>query len=51
MKKNFITLFPAIDIRDGKCVRLLYGDMKKETIYSNNPLDQAMWFVDQGAEW
>ncbi len=51
MKNNLITLFPAIDIKDGKCVRLLYGDMKKDTIYNNNPLDQAMWFVDQGAEW
>ena len=51
MKNNLITLFPAIDVKDGKCVRLLFGDMKKETIYNNNPLDQAMWFVDQGAEW
>lgn len=51
MKNKLITLFPAIDVKDGKCVRLLYGDMKKETIYNNNPLDQAMWFVDQGAEW
>ena len=25
--------------------------MERETIYNNNPLDQAMWFVDQGAEW
>ena len=51
MKNNLIKLFPAIDVKDGRCVRLLYGDMKKETIYNNNPLDQAMWFVDQGAEW
>ena len=51
MKNNVITLFPAIDVKDGKCVRLLFGDMEKETIYDNNPLDQAMWFVDQGAEW
>ena len=51
MKENIITLFPAIDIKNEKCVRLLYGDMEKETIYNNNPLDQAMWFVDQGAEW
>ena len=51
MKKNIITLFPAIDVKNEKCVRLLYGDMEKETIYNNNPLDQAMWFVDQGAEW
>ena len=51
MKKNVLTLFPAIDIKEEKCVRLLFGDMEKETIYNNNPLDQAMWFVDQGAEW
>ena len=51
MKKNIVTLFPAIDVKNEKCVRLLYGDMEKETIYNNNPLDQAMWFVDQGAEW
>ena len=51
MKDNLFTLYPAIDIKDGKCVRLLYGDMDKETIYNNNPLDQAMWFIDQGAEW
>ena len=51
MTDNFFTLYPAIDIKDGKCVRLLFGEMEKETIYNNNPLDQAMWFVDQGAEW
>ena len=50
IEKNF-TLYPAIDIKDGKCVRLLFGDMKKETIYNYNPIDQAMWFVDQGAKW
>ena len=43
-------IFPAIDIKDGKCVRLLFGEMEKETVYNNNPLDQAMWFIDQGAE-
>ena len=51
MKNPFFTLYPAIDIRDGKCVRLLFGDIEKETVYNNNPLDQALWFVDQGAEW
>jgi phosphoribosylformimino-5-aminoimidazole carboxamide ribotide isomerase len=51
MKKNNFTLYPAIDIKNGKCVRLLFGDMEKETIYGNNPVDQAQWFVDQGAEW
>ncbi len=51
MKNNFFTLYPAIDIKDGRCVRLLFGEMENETVYNNNPLDQAMWFVDQGAEW
>ena len=51
MKDCGFTLYPAIDIKDGKCVRLLFGEMEKETIYNNSPLDQAMWFVDQGAEW
>ena len=50
MKKNFI-LYPAIDIKNGKCVRLLFGNMEKETIYNKNPLDQAKWFIDQGATW
>ena len=51
MKEEDFILYPAIDIKDGKCVRLLFGDMQKETIYNNNPIDQAMWFVDQGAKW
>ncbi len=50
MKKKFI-LYPAIDIKNGKCVRLLFGNMEKETIYNKNPLDQAKWFIDQGAKW
>ncbi len=51
MKKEDFTLYPAIDIKDGKCVRLLFGDMENETIYNNNPIDQAMYFIDQGAKW
>ena len=48
---NSFTLYPAIDIKDGRCVRLLFGEMERETVYNTNPLDQAMWFIDQGAEW
>ena len=51
MNDDFFTLYPAIDIKNGKCVRLLFGEMDKETVYNNNPLDQAMWFIDQGAKW
>ena len=51
MKNNLFTLYPAIDIKDGKCVRLLFGKMENETVYNDDPLDQALWFLDQGAEW
>ena len=51
MQNNSFTLYPAIDIKDGKCVRLLFGEMENKTVYNYNPLDQAMWFFDQGAEW
>lgn len=45
------TLYPAIDMRGGKCVRLLQGDYKKETIYGDSPFDMAKNFVDHGAKW
>ena len=44
-------IYPAIDMRDGKCVRLLQGDYNKETVYGDSPFDMAKTFVDQGAEW
>ncbi len=42
-------LIPAIDIKDGKCVRLRQGRMDDETIYANNPLDMAERWVAAGA--
>jgi phosphoribosylformimino-5-aminoimidazole carboxamide ribotide isomerase len=45
------TLYPAIDMRDGKCVRLLQGDYDQETVYGDSPFDMAKQFADQGAEW
>lgn len=45
------TLYPAIDMRNGKCVRLIQGDYNKETIYGDSPLDMAALFVQEGAEW
>ena len=45
------TLYPAIDMRGGKCVRLLQGDYEKETIYGDSPFDMAKRFVEQGAKW
>ncbi|WP_404445369.1 1-(5-phosphoribosyl)-5-[(5-phosphoribosylamino)methylideneamino]imidazole-4-carboxamide isomerase [Sutcliffiella horikoshii] len=45
------TIYPAIDMRGGKCVRLLQGDYSKETVYGDSPFDMAKTFVEQGAEW
>lgn len=44
-------LFPAIDLKDGQCVRLKLGDMDQATIYNANPAAQAKAFEDQGFEW
>lgn len=41
-------IIPAIDIIDGKCIRLEKGNYMKKTIYSNSPLDMAKKFEDQG---
>ena len=44
-------LYPAIDLKKGKCVRLLQGNMNKQTIFNNDPLMQAKLFVNEGCEW
>jgi phosphoribosylformimino-5-aminoimidazole carboxamide ribotide isomerase len=44
-------LFPAIDLKDGKCVRLRLGDMATATVYNDDPAAQAKAFEDQGFEW
>ena len=43
-------LIPAIDLRNGFCVRLLQGDPDKETVYSNNPAAMAVTFEEAGAK-
>ncbi|HJU63672.1 MAG TPA: 1-(5-phosphoribosyl)-5-[(5-phosphoribosylamino)methylideneamino]imidazole-4-carboxamide isomerase [Candidatus Binatia bacterium] len=42
-------IIPAIDIKDGRCVRLFQGDMDKETIYFDRPIDAARHWVKEGA--
>lgn len=44
-------IFPAIDIRGGKCVRLTEGRFDKETIFADNPVDMAQKWLAQGAEF
>ena len=44
-------IFPAIDLRQGKCVRLLYGQPSAQTTYSDDPAGMALQFANDGAEW
>src|SRR5260370_16738919 len=44
-------LFPAIDLKDGKCVRLLRGDMARATVFNDSPPAQAKAFANAGCEW
>jgi phosphoribosylformimino-5-aminoimidazole carboxamide ribotide isomerase len=43
--------FPAIDVKDGTCVRLIKGDMDKATVFNDSPADQARQFANANAEW
>ena len=43
-----MTILPAIDIKNGKCVRLLQGDFNQVTDYNLDPLRQAKEFLDNG---
>ena len=42
------TLYPAIDLKDGQCVRLLRGEMDQATVFSDSPADQARAFREAG---
>jgi phosphoribosylformimino-5-aminoimidazole carboxamide ribotide isomerase len=44
-------LLPAIDIRNGRCVRLLRGDFEKETLYEVDPVELATGYSNLGAKW
>jgi len=44
-------LYPAIDLKDGKCVRLYKGEMDQATVFSDDPSAQALAFQDAGCEW
>jgi phosphoribosylformimino-5-aminoimidazole carboxamide ribotide isomerase len=46
-----VILYPAIDIRGGKAVRLLQGDYERETAYDSDPVDAAKRWADEGAEF
>ena len=44
-------LYPAIDLKDGNCVRLLRGDMAQATVFGTDPAAQALAFQSAGCEW
>jgi phosphoribosylformimino-5-aminoimidazole carboxamide ribotide isomerase len=44
-------LFPAIDLKGGKCVRLLRGEMSAATTFNDDPADQARKFEASGCRW
>jgi phosphoribosylformimino-5-aminoimidazole carboxamide ribotide isomerase len=46
-----VILFPAIDLKDGNCVRLKLGDMAQATVFNDDPAAQARSFEAQGFEW
>jgi phosphoribosylformimino-5-aminoimidazole carboxamide ribotide isomerase len=46
-----LILYPAIDLKDGQCVRLLRGAMDKATVFNPDPADQARRFAGAGAQW
>ena len=43
-------IYPAIDIKDGKCVRLLRGSFSDVTIYGDNPAEMALKWAERGGE-
>lgn len=46
-----MTIYPAIDLRGGRCVRLLQGEFDKETVYGDDPVAVARDFAAAGARW
>ena len=46
-----IILFPAIDLKDGQCVRLRQGEMAQATVFNEDPAAQALAFEEAGFEW
>ena len=44
-------IYPAVDVRDGKCVRLTQGEFNKETVYADNPVEMALRWAELGAEY
>jgi phosphoribosylformimino-5-aminoimidazole carboxamide ribotide isomerase len=46
-----VIIYPAIDLKDGNCVRLYKGDMAQDTVYNDNPAAQALEWAQHGFGW
>jgi phosphoribosylformimino-5-aminoimidazole carboxamide ribotide isomerase len=46
-----VILYPAIDLKEGRCVRLVQGDMAQATVFNDDPAAQALEFESQGFAW
>jgi phosphoribosylformimino-5-aminoimidazole carboxamide ribotide isomerase len=46
-----VEIIPAIDLKDGRCVRLYQGDYEQETVFAEDPLAAALKWYSQGARW
>ena len=50
-KEAAMIIYPAIDLRGGRCVRLVQGDFEQTTEYSKNPMETALHWAECGASW
>jgi 1-(5-phosphoribosyl)-5-[(5-phosphoribosylamino)methylideneamino] imidazole-4-carboxamide isomerase/N-(5'phosphoribosyl)anthranilate isomerase len=50
MSSNYLDLLPAVDVKDGQAVRLVQGELSRETVYGD-PIEVALDFQSAGAEW
>jgi phosphoribosylformimino-5-aminoimidazole carboxamide ribotide isomerase len=46
-----VILYPAIDLKDGQCVRVVHGDLDTATVFNSSPADQARLWADGGFHW
>jgi phosphoribosylformimino-5-aminoimidazole carboxamide ribotide isomerase len=46
-----VILYPAIDLKNGQCVRVIRGDLDQATVFNSNPADQARAWADAGFHW
>jgi len=46
-----VILYPAIDLKDGQCVRVVHGDLSRATVFNTDPAAQARAFVEAGFHW